>query len=712
VKKTHVLRAPDLGNTLPVALKSATALAMLYAKVAIPAPTHAAFSYAVPEDCASEVRAGARVVVSFRRRLTVGFVLDTMDEAPSHIDANKIKPIESVLGDAVFSPRMCEWLSWLASYYCAPIGEVCRSALPKRLTQLKPPKTTRPSVPRELEHRGEQQDFVLTGDQQNALKLINDELDTKKPRPVLLYGVTGSGKTEVYLRLFERVVGEGKQAILLVPEIGLTPQLTARVIERFGEKVALMHSQLTDAQRHHQWERIRAGEANVVVGTRSGLFAPLLNLGAIVIDEEHDSSYKQDEGVLYHARDAAVMRGQIENAIVVMGSATPSIESFANVQGDKYRCCHLSERTGGGVLPDVHVIDMRHEVARQKAGDSEKKRHEHASLSRELVDAIEATMSRGEQAMIFLNRRGFANFLICESCGHSFVCPNCDISLSYHRHPEKLLCHYCDYTVRPPTKCPSCEGIDIVPMGRGTERIEMELQELFPKVRIARLDRDTVAKATKRTSIFKQMHDGTIDILVGTQMIAKGHDFPNVTLVGIVSADVALHMPDFRAAERVFQLTTQVSGRAGRTSHGAKVMLQTFQPEHTSFEHARVHDFESFFANERVHREKLGYPPYVRLANVRMSATDSAKVDRQAHSIADELKNLCARMKLDGSVRLLGPAPAPMEKVRNRYRWQLLIKAPDARAMSAFLKQAHPAIRAFERQGLRIAIDVDPINLL
>lgn len=685
---------------------------MLYAKVAIPAPAHATFTYAVPDDCASEVRLGARVVVTFRRRRVIGFVFDITDEAPVHIDAGKIKPIESVLGDTVFSPKMCEWLSWLANYYCAPIGEVCRVALPKRLTQLKSPKTSRPTLPRELEHRGDAQEIVLTSDQQNALKLINDELDTKKPRPVLLHGVTGSGKTEVYLRLFERVVSEGKQAILLVPEIGLTPQLTARVIERFGEKVALTHSQLSDAQRHHQWERMKAGDASVVVGTRSGLFAPLSNLGAIVVDEEHDSSYKQDEGVLYHARDAAVMRGQIENAIVVMGSATPSVESFANVQSDKYRYCRLSERTGGGVLPEIRVIDMRHEVARQKADDVDKKRHEHASLSGELVDAIEATMARGEQAMIFLNRRGFANFLICESCGHSFECPNCDISLSYHRCPEKLLCHYCDYTVRPPTRCPSCEGTDIVPMGRGTERIEMELGELFPKARIARLDRDTVSKATKRTEIFKKMIDGTIDILVGTQMIAKGHDFPNVTLVGIVSADVALHMPDFRAAERVFQLTIQVSGRAGRTSQGAKVMLQTFQPEHTSFEHARAHDFESFFANERMHREKLGYPPYVRLVNVRMSATDAAKVDRQAHLVADELKALCTRMKMDGSVRFLGPAPAPMEKVRNRYRWQLLIKASDARSMSVFLKQAHPAIRAFERQGLRIAIDVDPINLL
>ena len=685
---------------------------MLYAKVAIPAPAHAAFTYAVPVDLAGEVAPGACVVVSFRRRRTLGFVFDTTDEAPAHIDADKIKPIESVQGDTVFSPKMCEWLSWLSTYYCAPIGEVVRTALPKRLTQLKSPKTTRPTMPREMDHRGESPEIVLTKDQEAALALIREELEATRSKPILVHGVTGSGKTEVYLRFFEQVVGRGKQAILLVPEIGLTPQLTARVMERFGEKVALTHSGLTDAQRHHQWERMKSGEASVVVGTRSAIFAPLPNLGAIVIDEEHDASYKQDEGVLYHARDAAVMRAHIENAVVVMGSATPSVESFANAKGGKYRCCHLVERTGGGVLPEITIIDMRHEVARQKAGDAEKKRHEYSSLSRDLICALEETIARGEQAMIFLNRRGFANFLICEACGHSFQCPNCDISLSYHRNPAKLLCHYCDYAVRPPARCPSCEGVDIVPMGRGTERIEMELSKLFPKARIARLDRDTVSKATSRMSIFRKMHAGEIDILVGTQMIAKGHDFPHVMLVGIVSADVALHMPDFRAAERVFQLTTQVSGRAGRTSTGARVMLQTFQPEHASFAHACAHDFEAFFTDETYHREQLGYPPYVRLANVRISATDAAKVDCQAHRIADELKQLCTQMKMDEAITLLGPAPAPMEKVRNRYRWQLLIKAPDARAMTSFLTKAHPHIRFFERSGLRISIDVDPLNLL
>lgn len=686
---------------------------MRYADVAVAAPTHASFTYAIPDELAEGVGSGVRVAVPFGRRTVMGYVLGCVQRLPKGLDESKVRAIKSALDDVpVFSPPMLQWLAWIASYYCAPIGEVCRTALPARLNRLNPPKTSRPTLPREMEHLRASHRMTLTDDQRGALATIEGARGEEGTKPFLLHGITGSGKTEIYLHLFERLAKEGKQCILLVPEIGLTPQLSHRIVERFGDEIALYHSGLTDAQRHHQWERMRSGDAAVVVGTRSALFAPLPRLGAIVVDEEHDSSYKQDEGVLYNARDAAVMRGHMEHAVVVLGSATPSMESFANASSGKYHYIHLPERTGGGFLPDVEIVDMRHEVAREKAADPEKKGHQRGSLSRELVDVLGRTLERGEQSMIFLNRRGFAHFIICEACGHTFECPNCNISLAYHRHSAKLLCHYCDYTIVPPSTCPGCGGIDMIPMGRGTERLECELGELFPKARVARLDRDSIVNSKTRNAIFKKMREGTIDILVGTQMMAKGHDFPNITTVGIVSADVALHLPDFRSAERTFQLITQVSGRAGRTSKGARVILQTYQPEHPSLKAAKAHDYVSFFEEEKSQREMLSYPPFSRLANVRISATDARKVDAQAHAIATMLKSERGKLKLEKSIMLLGPAPAPMEKVRNRYRWQLLIKARGSKDLSRYLAAVHARLREFEARGLKVAVDVDPIAML
>jgi primosomal protein N' (replication factor Y) len=677
---------------------------MPYADIAVAAPTISSFTYEIPSELCDEVLVGSRLAVPFRRRKVVGYVLNLTDRLPADLDKEKIRPIDSILDDApIFSENFLRWLKWISSYYCAPIGEVCRAALPSRLNRISPPKTSRPVLPREMEQGKKHERVVLTPDQDSAIDVILGELNSATPKPCLLHGITGSGKTEIYLSLFEKLREEGGQGIMLIPEIGLTPQLSARVVERFGQEVALYHSGLSDAQRHYQWERMRKGEVTVVVGTRSALFAPLPNLRAIVVDEEHDPSYKQDEGVLYNARDSAVMRAHIEKAVVVLGSATPAMESFANSAASKYHYISLPERTGGGVLPEVELVDMR----KQSFGDKKK-----SVLSSRLAKAIEETLERGEQAMIFLNRRGFAHFLICEECGHTFECPNCDISLSYHHSPSKLLCHYCDYSITPPNQCPGCQGVNIVPMGRGTERIEMELTKLFPKARIARLDRDSISKAKTRTQIFRRMHKKEIDILVGTQMIAKGHDFPHITLVGIVSADVALHMPDFRSAERTFQLITQVSGRAGRSEKGGRVILQTYQPEHTSLVHASAHDYDAFYNDERSHREMLRYPPYARLANIRVSASDKEKLKKFAKEIAKRLKAGRDEMKFAKSIVLLGPAPAPMEKIRNRYRWQILIKARSAKELGAYLSSTYPRLNEFQSKGLRIAIDVDPVNML
>ncbi len=686
---------------------------MKYAHIAIAGTTPTAFTYLIPDELRGKMHAGMRVCVPFRRRRTVGYVLGTSAAAPKELAGKEVRPIESVLGDApVFSPAMIEWLMWIARYYCAPIGEVCRAAVPSRLNQLAAPKPTRALTPREMEYAKIPCAITLTHDQRSILTALTAALGESKPSPFLLHGITGSGKTEVYLHLFEEVRRAGGQAIMLVPEIGLTPQLSARVVERFGGRVALYHSGLTDAQRHHQWERMRTGEVDVVVGTRSALFAPLPKLRAIVIDEEHDASYKQDEGVLYHARDAAVMRAKIEGAVIVLGSATPSVESFANARQEKYRYAHLKERTGGGALPAIEVVDMRTRSGALLGEGGRTKPHERSALSSEMIEAIRDTLARGEQGLIFLNRRGFAHFIICEECGHSFECPNCNIALAYHQRPPQMLCHYCDYTIRPPEECPGCHGVTLKPMGRGTERIEIELGTLFPKARIARLDRDTLSATACRTEVFTRMRDGDIDILVGTQLIAKGHDFPGITLVGVVSADVALHLPDFRAAERTFQLITQVAGRAGRSGKGGRVILQTYRPDHASLIHASTHDYLAFYEEERQHREEMRYPPFSRLANVRIAGMDDHKVEAQADEIAKLLSAHRRTLGLTDKIALLGPAPAPLQKIRNRHRWQLLIKARGAKELATFLGAVYPRLIGLRTNRLRIAIDVDPLNMM
>jgi len=645
-----------------------------------------------------------RVLVPFHRRRTIGIVLEVLEDLPPDAASKSIKEVFEIMDPSpVISEHLIGLIGWMSSYYCTPIGEVVRASLPARIIRMDSPKTTRPATPHEISPI-DAEEIVLNGDQEEALERI--AASRGRPDVFLLHGVTGSGKTEVYLRLFERLVQGGKQGLLLVPEIGLTSQLTGRAAARFGDRVAVYHSGLTDAQRHKQWSRMQGGEVDVVIGTRSAIFAPLSNLGAIVVDEEHDSSYKQDEGISYHGRDCAVMRAHMESIPAVLGSATPSLESIANVRRGKYELLTLPTRTGEASLPSVELVDMRDTASgRGTAG-------EFTSLSPKLYSAIDETLGRGEQALLFLGRRGFSA-VHCEECGEAIRCPNCDIALTSHMGKavgagEKLVCHYCDFAIPQPQSCPSCGMDALAPIGQGTQRLEAEISDFFPKARIARLDSDMAASHKERHRIFKGMREGRIDILVGTQMVTKGHDFPKVTLVGVISADQSLHLPDFRAAERTFQLLTQVAGRAGRASRPGRVVIQTYEPNHPSLEFSLRHDFEAFASHELKSREALGYPPFSRIANIRLSSIEAGLAERVAREAAAIIKG---EPRIEG-ITVLGPAPAPIEKLRGRYRWQILIKAPSARALSGLLGSQIPKIEGKMPRKVRLGVDVDPSNLL
>lgn len=673
---------------------------MRYAQIAIPRPLPEPLIYAVPAHLSKIIRPGQRVLVPFHKRSSIGYVISLSPSAPSKLNCSQIKEIKDILDESpVFGGCMLEFLRWLSSYYIAPLGEVCKSALPPRLSQIKSHTTTsRQTTPVEMgEVDTNHQKIKLNGDQQKVFEAIKDSLKNTSPNPILLHGITGSGKTQIYLDAFEELKKDGGQGLLLVPEISLTPQLVERFRNRFKDTIAIYHSGLTEAQRHKQWEKMRRGEVFAVVGTRSALFAPFEKLKLIIVDEEHDGSYKQEEGFRYHARDAAVVRAKIFKAAIVLGSATPSLESFSNAKKGKYQYYHLPLRATGAKLPDVEIVDMRKSKS---------------ILSDPLLEAISQTLDKKEQALIFLNRRGFSNFLLCADCGHVFSCPNCDISLTHHAAPKKLLCHYCDYAFPIPDLCPKCNSLNIKCIGHGTERLAQELAGHFPKANITRLDRDTQLKAVTRKEFLPKMKKGEIDILVGTQIIAKGHDFPNVTLVGVVDADLALHLPDFRAFERTFQILTQVAGRAGRAKKPGRVIIQTYGPEHHSLLCAKEHDFEKFYDIENRHRQNLGYPPYARLANIRFLGNLKDKTHKAARSSFEILKKHRKNLNLDESVDLLGPAPSPLPKVRGKFRWQLLIKARTAKQLSALLSCAASSLVESAPSGCRVLIDVDPLNML
>jgi len=535
----------------------------------------------------------------------------------------------------------------------------------------------------------------LTVDQLRALETV-----TKAPgfRPILLHGVTGSGKTEIYMQAVEHFLAAGKTSLILVPEIGLTPQLTDQFATRFPNQIAILHSSLTRRQRIDEWLRIYRGEVPIVIGTRSAVFAPLGNLALIVVDEEHETSYKQEEVPRYHARDTAVMRAKLAGAAVVLGSATPSMESFHNAASQKYDYVMLTTRVEGRPLPAVEIVNMREEYAAEG---------KQVVLSRRLLEAINARLDRGEQTMILLNRRGYATFLLCRRCGFTFQCNSCSVAMTYHRSIEKLLCHYCGLARRPPARCPECDSEYIHYVGEGTERLEAELKCRFPDARVGRIDRDAMRHMRDYERILGGFRAGNIDILAGTQMIAKGHDFPRVTLVGVVGADAPLALPDFRAAERTFQLLTQVAGRSGRGGRPGEVVIQSYFPDHYTFQLAVTQRFEDFYARESRYRKAMFYPPFTALAGIMVADRDQGRAADTAREIGEYLDSLRSN-----AMRILGPAPAPLERIKRMHRQQLLIKSSSRASLHHLLGRLRQYIEDRKFGSTRVFIDVDPVSLL
>jgi primosomal protein N' (replication factor Y) len=545
----------------------------------------------------------------------------------------------------------------------------------------------------------EAEQLTLTDAQTTALRSIAAPLAERAFTPILLHGVTGSGKTEVYLQAMHRALELGRGAMMLVPEISLTPILSRRLRVHFGDQIAIFHSSLSKGERFDEWSRLRSGAARVVLGTRSAVFAPVKDLGLIVIDEEQDSSYRQEESPFYHARDTAIVRAQKESAVVVLGSATPSLESFQNSQTSKYKYLQLPDRIANRPLARAELIDMREVFARSKKP---------AVFSDQLLETIEQTYSRKEQTIILLNRRGYSSFILCRSCGESIECPNCDVTLTYHRSDRTLVCHYCNHRQRAPSECPNCASKYIYYVGEGTEQVEEILRRRFPQMRIGRIDRDTKTRRREFEQTLLDFGKGEIDLLVGTQMLAKGHDFPNVTLVGVISVDAGVALPDFRAAERTFQLITQVAGRAGRGDLPGRVLIQTYHPDHYALRHATAQDFRGFYDQEIRHRRNHGYPPFVALTLLLVRHKDPAR----ARSTAQQLRNVLSEADRDHSCRLLGPAPAPFARLRNEHRIQILVKSTSRKQMRAVIDEA---LKHFDEAGgdaRAVSLEIDPVNMM
>ena len=538
---------------------------------------------------------------------------------------------------------------------------------------------------------------ALNAHQQAAFEAIGSAVASQQFKAFLLQGVTGSGKTEVYLKSIEAALATGRTALMLVPEIGLTPAAADQFHQRFRGRVAILHSAFNDAERAQEWRRIRSGEAAVVVATRSGVFAPVKNLGLIIVDEEHDQSYKQQDTPRYHGRDVAVVRARNQNAVVVLGSATPSLETRFNAENGKYTRLELPERIEQRPMPEVTIIDMRQEFLETR---------KHDTFSRALIEAVTHRLENGEQSMLLMNRRGFSSFVVCRSCGERVQCVNCSVALTYHRRERRMLCHYCNYAEKVPSRCPKCGSEFIQFQGTGSERVEDELHGAFPKARIARLDRDAVGGKRDFETILAAFREGEYDVLVGTQMIAKGHDIPNVTLVGLVNADVGLGLPDFRAAERTFQLLTQASGRAGRGTTPGIVILQTINPEHYAISCAAAQDYEAFYKKEIDFRRLMSYPPYGALANIIIRGKD----EEQALSRSAALGRLF--QPAPEGVKVLGPAAAAMLRLKNEYRYQMLFKTGTRKRLNQVLGELRRFVQAQKWNPASLAIDVDPMTLL
>lgn len=665
---------------------------LLY-RVAVEAPLPEPLTYSSESE---PLRRGQSVRVPLGKRSVFGVVLD----AAAKLDEGlKIKEVQEVITERPdLSDPFLSWLEWLAKYYHYPVGAVIKNAFPplkkhgrKNQSVLPPNEYLDPAPP-------------LTAEQAEVLNNLNLHEGFKVH---LLFGVTGSGKTEVYLRLLAEALEKDRTGLVLVPEIALTPQLIARFSARFPGQIAVIHSHLTEREKTNQWWEAHGQNKRILIGARSALFCPMDQLGVIVIDEEHEPSFKQDEKLRYHARDAAIMLAKMKGIPVVLGSATPSLETWANVQTGRYQLHRMVHRVQSRKLPEIHVIDLKDQREKKEASSLP------FWLSEELFQAAKETLARGEQIAFFLNRRGLAQIVLCESCGYIHECPNCAISLTLHAK-NHLLCHYCDYTIPLKLACPQCPDGEVKALGLGTEKLENDCQMLFPEARVARADRDEIQSREDLENLISQMEKGEIQILIGTQMIAKGLDFQGLTLVGVILADIGFNLPDFRASERSFQLLTQVAGRAGRHSRNpGQVFIQTYNPDHPSLVAAVHHDFTSFVTQELSEREQLVYPPFGRLALIKIQSLHLQAVKETARSLKARAEHLTQKRKAYENLRLLGPAPAPLAKLRNQFRYQFLIKgaANESQALHHFLTEVL-GDKKWLPATTKVQIDVDPMNML
>lgn len=663
-----------------------------FADIAVALPVDRIFQYAIPERLSGEIATGKRVFVPFQNRNMVGYVVGLSAEA----DVKEVKDISAVIDkEPILSEEMLKLTRWIKDNYFCSWGEAIGAAIPGGI------KKGNVELGSRIKDSGVHPDgvvpskpHVLTGEQSKALKAILESIDKKEHRTFLLHGITASGKTEVYLQAIDEVLKNGRQAIMLVPEISLTPQTVERFVSRFGTSVAVIHSKLTPAKRFLEWKKIKEGRASIVVGARSAIFSPMNNLGLVIVDEEHETSYKQDDVPRYHARDVADYRAKLNNCPLILGSATPSLESYYKAKNGEYTLVILTKRIEERLLPKVKIVDMRMELETRK---------KIAIFSKVLLDAIEKTLKAGKQAIIFLNRRGFSTFVNCKKCGLVLKCKRCDTVLVYHFDVKKLICHYCGYQTAPPEICPKCRSGYIKYFGLGTERVESEISRFFSSARIARMDSDTTVKRGSHDRILGSFKSGDVNLLVGTQMIAKGLDFPEVTLVGVVAADVSLNIPDFRAGERTFNLLTQVAGRAGRGEDGGEVIVQTYAPHNYAILAAAKHDYEKFYNEEIIARKELEFPPFTNLVKVTVRARNEELAQKSATELAEAIRNE------DKDVKLGGPAAAPIMRMRGYFRYNIILKNTDRLAMCTLLKKV---LGSFRRpHGVLIAVDVDPISM-
>jgi primosomal protein N' (replication factor Y) len=671
---------------------------MPFAQVALPLPLRQTFTYRVPDELAARAIPGVQVQVPFRGRPRRGFLIG-LDAATT---LERVADLGAVLTPPLLTPHLLELGTWISDYYMAPLGEVLAASLPGGLEGFAKSRARMKAVEDAVMALALPEPHRLTAGQRTGCREVEDAIARGGFAPFLFHGVTASGKTEVYLRAASAAREAGGQTLVLVPEVALGAQVVAAFRARFGRRVGVLHSYLGVGERRRNWELASRGALDVVVGARSAVFAPLPHLKLIVVDEEHEPAYKQSEHLRYHGRDTAVRRAQMLGVPVILGSATPSLESLANAARGKYRLVRLATRVAGRAMPTMRVVDLR----RDAQGD--------ALLSSPLRAALALRLERGEQSLLFLNRRGHSHYTQCRQCGHVPECPNCDITLTLHLAPRAWRCHYCDHRQPATAACPGCGTPFLRYAGAGTQRAEREVAAAFPAARVLRLDLDVArgagaAGAGPAARVLQDFARGAADILIGTQMIAKGLDFPQVTLVGVLDADVALHLPDFRAAERTFQLIVQVAGRAGRGRVPGEVFVQTCTPDHAAITAAVLGDERLFLDAELEERREAGYPPYVRLISLLFSGRDEAAVERAAGEVGQALRPAA----LAAHVAVLGPAPQALARLRNQYRWHLLLKGTNAGTLREVARAGLDAAEGEQRtRGVKVVADVDPVEVL